>query len=87
MLEQHRRPNQSFAFSPEISRLGRTGYNLDATFKKKNSAGSIINVVAATIGQGFPPVQSPLLAKHTSQQSEIWDREGETSTVGWSNHL
>jgi hypothetical protein len=33
--------------------------DLDVTFKKENDAYRIVNIVAADVGQGFPPVKSP----------------------------
>jgi hypothetical protein len=32
---------------------------LDIAFKKENGADSVVDIVAATVGQGFPPVQNP----------------------------
>jgi hypothetical protein len=35
------------------------GIDLDVAFKKEIGVGSVVDVVAATVGQEFPPVQSP----------------------------
>ena len=56
-LDRHHHPNQSFEFSPETGRPGEGGgIYLDVALKKENNTGSIVNVVAATDGQGVTPV-------------------------------
>jgi hypothetical protein len=37
----------------------REGINLDVSFKKENITDSIVDIMAATIGQGFSLVESP----------------------------
>jgi hypothetical protein len=51
--ERRNRPNRSFGFSHEIGTTGRRGYRLDVAFKKENN---VIDLVDATVSQGFPPV-------------------------------
>jgi hypothetical protein len=47
---------KALGFHPRKVGLGGRGYNLNVTFNKENGAGGIVDVVAATVGQGLPPV-------------------------------
>jgi hypothetical protein len=44
--------------------MGRVGINLDVAFKKEVGARSVVDIVAATDDQGFPPVNSPTSGHH-----------------------
>jgi hypothetical protein len=71
--ERRRHPNRSFGFSPEIGRSWRKGIDLDVSFNKEIGAGSVIDVVTATVGQEFPPVQSPSSGRiHQPTDQDPW---------------
>jgi hypothetical protein len=50
--------------------------DFDVTFKKENGSCCVVDVVTATAGQGFPPVESPI-SSHPPEEANRKSRAKE----------